>query len=270
MMILPAQASDLRVLSWNTFMLPKPIKSSNQPIRTDVIAQALKGEGYDFIFMQEAFMSSFRRHVRKELKKEYPHQYYLKNNRFLYPFFGSGIFVLGRHPFKVLDKVYYNKCAAADCFAAKGAVLVESTLPSGRVVQFASTHLQAKEEHGAIRLSQLKQVKALLERNKKRGVPQMLIGDLNIDVKEPEFEQGLNLLGKTATQLTGPVTHTNVIDCYKKPNHPKEWIDHMWVSGDTELKDSTIQVREVQYEHNGRVCMAADHHAIEGHFTFAD
>ncbi len=270
MMILPAQAADLRVLSWNTFMLPKPIKSSNQPIRTRVIAEALKDEGYDFIFMQEAFMGSFRSYVGKELKSEYPHQYYLKNNKFLYPFFGSGVFVLGRHPFKVIDKVYYKKCGSADCFAAKGSVLIETKLPSGKVIQIASTHLQAKEKLGSVRISQLNQVKAMLAKNKKPGITQMLIGDLNIDAKEQEFEDGQKLMGMSATQLTGPITHTNVIDCYKKPDHDREWIDHMWVSNDTQLKDSTIQVREVSYEYKGKTCMAADHHAVEGLFTFAD
>lgn len=270
MMILPATAADLKVLSWNTFMLPKPIKNSNQQIRTGVIAESLKDQGYDFIFMQEAFMGSFRSHVGKVLKKEYPHQYYLKNNRFLYPFFGSGVFVLGRHPFKVVDKVYYKKCGSADCFAAKGSVLIETTLPSGRVVQLSSTHLQAKESLGSVRISQLNQVKGMLAKNKKRGVPQLLIGDLNIDAKEQEFEDGLKLMGMSATQLTGPVEHTNVIDCYKKPDHDKEWIDHMWVNNETQMKDSTIRVREIQYTHKGKTCMASDHHAVEGHFTFAD
>lgn len=270
MMILPAKAADLRVLSWNTFMLPKPIKNSNQKIRTGVIAYALQGEGYDFIFMQEAFMGSFRSHVGKELKSEYPHQYYLKNDRFIYPFFGSGVFVLGRHPFKVIDKVYYKKCGSADCWAAKGSVLIESKLPSGKSVQIAVTHLQAKEKLGSVRMSQLNQVKEMLAKNKKRGVAQMLIGDLNIDANEQEFQDGLKLMGMKATELTGPITHTNVIDCYKKPDHEKEWIDHMWVSNDTQLKDSTIQVRKIDYEYKGKTCMASDHHAVEGLFTFAD
>lgn len=270
MMILPAQAADLKILSWNTFMLPKPIKFSNQKVRTRVIAKELKGRGYDFIFMQEAFIGSFRKHVSKELRAEYPYQYYLKNNKFIYPFFGSGVFVLAKYPFKVLDRVYYDECGAADCFAAKGSVLIEAILPSGRTVQFASTHLQAKENLAHIRVTQLKQVQAMLARNKKEGVPQFLIGDLNIDVKENEFHAGLELLGMDATELTGPVTHTNVIDCYKKPEHEKEWIDHMWVDKDAGIKDSHIRVWEVPYTHKGKTCMAADHHAIEGEFTFAD
>ena len=268
LMILPAQSADLRVLSWNTFMLPRPIKFSNQEVRTRVIANELKGSGYDFILMQEAFIGSFRNHVGKVLKAEYPHQYYLGNNKFIYPFFGSGVFVLSKHPFKVLDKVYYQKCGAADCFAAKGSVLIESTLPSGKVIQFASTHLQAKEKLAHVRITQLKQVKAMLAQNKKSGVPQFLIGDLNIDAKENEFHTGLELLGMDATQLHGPVAHTNVIECYKKPDHEKEWIDHMWVGQDAGIRDSSIRVKEVPYTYKGKTCMAADHHAIEGEFTF--
>lgn len=268
--VFPARAADLKVLSWNTFMLPWPIKNSNQKIRTDVIAYSLQNEDYDFIFMQEAFIDSFRDKVGKTLKKEYPHQYYLKNNGFIYPFFGSGVFILGKHPFKVVDKVYYKKCGASDCWASKGAAMIESTLPSGKTIQVAVTHLQAKENLGEVRLSQLEQVKGMLKKNKKRGIPQLFIGDLNIDAKEKEFHEGLDLMGMNFTQLTGSIDHTNVIDCYKKPDHEKEWIDHMWVDRGTHVKDSTISAKVVDYEHKGKICMASDHYPIEGSFTFAD
>lgn len=269
-LVVPAHAADLRVLSWNTYMLPYPVKKSNQKVRTDVIAHALKGEGHDFIFMQEAFMGSFRSKVGKVLRDEYPHQYYLKNRGFIYPFFGSGVFILGRHPFKVVDKVYYKKCGASDCWASKGSAMIETTLPSGKTVQIAVTHLQAKENLGEVRVSQLEQVKGMLKKNKRAGIPQFLIGDLNIDAKEKEFQEGLDLLGMHPTQLTGDLSHTNVIDCYKKPDHEKEWIDHMWVDKDTQLKDSTISARAVDYEYKGKNCNASDHYAIEGLFTFAD
>jgi endonuclease/exonuclease/phosphatase family metal-dependent hydrolase len=268
-MIVPAQAADLRVLSWNTFMLPAPIKFSHQKVRKEVIAQALKGEGYDFIFMEEAFTKTFRSYVGKALKAEYPHQYYLAR-KFALKIFGSGVYILGRHPFKVLDKVYYKECGSADCFARKGSVLIESTLPSGKVVQFAVTHLQAIEKLGDVRMSQLKQVKGMLDKNKKDGVPQFLIGDLNIDRKEPEFDKGLALMDMKHTELTGPIDHTNVIECYKNDEHEEEWIDHMWVNNDVDLKESSITSLELPYEYKGKKCNASDHLAIEGLFTFAD
>ncbi len=268
-MIVPAQAADLKVLSYNTFMLPKPIKFSNQKIREGVIAQALKGQGYDFIFMQEAFTDSFRSHFGKVLKKEYPHQYYL-GRKLAFKVFGSGVYVVSKYPFKVLDSVYYKECASADCFARKGSALIESTLPGGKSVQFSLTHLQAIGEHSGIRASQLRQIKGMLNKHKRTGVPQFLIGDLNIDAKDKEFEQGLDLMGMKHTELAGVINHTNVIDCYKKPTKDKKWIDHMWVNTETEFKDSAMQVREVSYEYEGKTCMASDHHAVEGVFTFAD
>ncbi len=269
-LIVPAHGADLRVLSWNAFMLPKPIKFSNQSVRTEVISYALSDGEYDLIFFQEAFMGSFREKVGNDLKENYPHQYYLGNNRFLYPFFGSGVFILSKKPFTVLDKVYFDKCGAADCFAAKGSVLIETKIPNGKTVQFAVTHLQATEKLGAVRLRQMGQINKMLQKHKKENIPQLLVGDLNTDAKEPEFEKGLDLLGMNATQLTGEYDHTNVIPCYKKPTHQKEWIDHMWVDKKTQLKDSSISARAVDYEFKGQTCMASDHLAIEGNFTFAD
>lgn len=268
-MIVPAQAADLRVLTYNTFMLPKPIKFSNQKIREGVIAQALKGQGYDFIFMQEAFTESFRSHAGKVLKKEYPHQYYL-GRKLALKVFGSGVYVLSKYPFKILDSVYYKECAGADCFARKGSVLIESKLPGGKSVQFSLTHLQAIGKHSGIRASQLKQIKGMLNKHKRAGVPQFLMGDLNIKATEKEFQAGLDLMGMKHTELTGPIDHTNVIECYRDPKSDKKWIDHMWVNAETEFKDSAMQVREVSYEHGGKTCMASDHHAVEGVFTFAD
>lgn len=270
LMISSAEAQVLKVLSWNTFMLPWPIKESQQEVRTRVISSALQGQDYDFVFMQEAFMGSFRESVGKTLKKAYPHQYYLDRSGIFYPFFGSGLFILGRRPFTVLDKVYFEMCGDYDCWASKGAVLIESQLSSGRSVQVAVTHLQAKEDFSPVRRAQLLQVKALLGKFKRTGVPQLFIGDLNIDGKGKEFREGLDLLGMNAAMLTGPLTHTNVIDCYKKPDHPRMWIDHMWVDRETRIKDPAISVRVVEFKHAGKTCMASDHHAVEGRFTFSD
>jgi endonuclease/exonuclease/phosphatase family metal-dependent hydrolase len=157
-----------------------------------------------------------------------------------------------------------------NAFARKGSVLIESKLPGGKSVQFSLTHLQAKEKLGAIRVSQLKQIKGMLSKHKRAGVPQFLIGDLNIDATEKEFQEGLDLMGMKQTELTGPINHTNVIDCYRDPGKEKEWIDHMWVNDETQFKDSAMQVREVSFEYKGKTCMASDHHAVEGVFTFAD
>ena len=268
MMSFSIQAHELKLFSWNTFMLPKPVKFTNQIVRKKAIAQALQNTDYDFIFLQEAFSGAFKRHLTKKLKAKYPFQKYLSNHRIIIPYFGSGVFVMGKHPFTVIDKVYFNKCKVADCYAAKGAILIESKLPSGLKVQFAVTHMQADERMGYIRLLQLKQIKEMFQKHKEDGVPQLLIGDLNIDRDEPEFQQGQELMNMTATQLVGNLDYTTVIDCYRREDHPREWIDHMWVNNDSVMNKATLKAKSIQYTHNGNTCEASDHYSVEGFFDF--
>lgn len=265
-----AFGSDLKILSWNVFMLPRPIKHSLQGERIRAIPKLLSGTDYDFLFFQEAFMAGLRKGLKENLKAQYPFSYYLKNYRILYPYFGSGVFLMGRHPFKVIDHVYYGECGGADCFAAKGAVLVETELPSGRRVQFVNTHLQAKETLGAVRLAQIGRVREMLKKHYRPGVPQIFIGDLNIDVQEPEFQRGMDILQMQHTELVGPIQHTNSreSDCFQKALRDKEWVDHVWVSRETALQHSEMRVRVFDFQYQGKTCPASDHHAVEAQFTF--
>ncbi len=196
-------AADLKVLSWNVFMLPKPIKISWQNYRTKLISEQLSGTDYDVMFFMEAFTGSFHSAMRKKLKSQYPYDYYLKKKNLIYPVMGSGVFVMSKHPFKVLDRDYYQHCGRADCHASKGVLLIEMQLPNGKTAQFASTHLQSGKKYGATRMKQIHQVKAVLERHARAGIPQFFLGDLNIDRFHPEFQQGLTLLGMEHPSL-GP------------------------------------------------------------------
>lgn len=248
-------------------MLPKPIKFSWQKYRTKLIQEELKKVDHDMLFLQEAFMGSFHKALKNAIGDRYPHTYYLKKSAFYYPM-GSGVFVMSKHPFKVVDKVYYKKktCGGADCFASKGSVLIEIKLPSGKVVQFANTHLQSGEGKGLKRIAQLSQVKGMLEKHHRSGVPQFLLGDLNIDSVEPEFHQGLDLLGMDYAELQGPILYTNSLknECYKTTGDGihHEWIDHFWANG-IDMKKAHMQVRVMDFEYNGIRCPLSDHHAVE-------
>jgi endonuclease/exonuclease/phosphatase family metal-dependent hydrolase len=268
-----AQAYDAKVLSWNVFMLPKPIWFSWQKFRTEHISDKLKDTDYDLMFFQEAFMKSFHGKLKNDLKKIYPYQYVLGRKHFYYPM-PSGVAVMSKHPFRILDHIYYKNCDAEDCLASKGSMLVEVTFPNGKKAQFASTHLQAKEKDGPIRIKQLTQLKAMLDKHKVAGVPQILMGDLNIDgmEPEPEFHQGQELLGMEALDLTGPIRYTNKLinDCYKTygNGHDHEWIDHVWVRG-MSASQSTLEVRQMTFDYEGgRVCPLSDHHAVEAKLSF--
>ena len=265
-----ANASELKLLSWNIFMLPKPIKNSLQKVRSEVIANQLRGSDYDLMFFQEAFTKSFRNKLNSKLGKDFPYTYYLRSDGKIKHVFGSGLFIMSRYPFKVLDKVYFKECTEFDCYASKGSVLIETTLPSGKVLQFAPTHLQSTESNGSMRISQLQQMKQMLEKHERSGVAQIIMGDLNIDVVEPEFEQGLEVMEMDYTPLVGPIKSTNarLTDCYKSPGKNVEWIDHFWINKETPLDRSSMRVRDLEFQYKGKTCPSSDHHAVEAIFSF--
>ncbi len=263
-------AYDFKVLSWNVYMLPKPIKFSLQNTRSEIIPAQIKQTNYDLIFMQEAFMGSFRNKMRTALKATHPNTYYLKNHKFPIPVFGSGLLVLSKFPVKLIDHIYFLHCTTADCLASKGAAMMEIMLPDQQLVQVVNTHLQATKGAGAIRMKQLGQIHQMLIRNRKEGVPQFLIGDLNIDVHEPEFQMGLALLGMNNAVLTGPILNTGgrPNECFKT-GHDFEWIDHMWFDNYS-ITSSEMRVKLFEFERNGKICPSSDHHAIEAAFHFED
>lgn len=264
-----AQAKDLKLLVWNVFMLPKPINFSMQKTRTRMIASELKKTDYDFLVLQEAFIKNFRDSVKSELKANYPFSYYLGRPTFSPHILGSGVLLLSKYPFKLLDQVYFKTCASADCGAAKGSFLVEATLPSGKVVQLAGTHLQAIPKYGRLRLIQLKQIKKMLKKFEREGVPQFLMGDLNIDIHEPEFNRGKEIIGMEHVPLDGPIDYTSSVTnpCYRTSGDgiTHKWLDHIWAKG-FDARSASMQVVEMKFEWKGKSCYLSDHHALEAQF----
>ena len=220
--------------------------------------------------MPATMADNIRGALMREMSQTYPYSFYLKRDGKIKHVFGSGLLIMSRYPFKVLDKVYFKKCGDFDCFAAKGSVVIETTLPSGKVVQFAPTHLQAKAPYGKVRISQLNQIKQMLKKYERPEVPQIVLGDLNIDVVEPEFAEGLQIMDMEPMQLVGPIKSTNgrTTDCYQAAGSNKQWIDHFWISQNTYNNRSTMEVRDLEFQYNGKICPSSDHHAIEARIFF--
>lgn len=262
-------AYEFKVISWNVYMLPSPLKKSLQKTRTAIIPGKLRQVKFDLIFLQEAFMKSFRMALLKKLKTTHPHTYYLKSPSFPVPVFGSGLYVVSKFPVKLLDHIYFQDCRNADCLAAKGAALIEITLPQGQRVHVVNTHMQASESAGPIRMKQIRAIHRMLLRHHREDVPQFLIGDLNIDFNDPEFMLGLNLLGMDYARLTGPVTWTSgrTNPCFKvSPGY--DWVDHMWFNNYPGISATSMQVRDFSFRRRGVNCPLSDHHAIEASFRF--
>lgn len=260
--------ADVKVLSWNVYMLPHPIKKSFQGIRNKAIPEFLKDSDYDIMFFQEAFTGGFRKSMIQTLSNKYPHHYYQKRNE-VFSVFGSGVFVMSKYPFSIIDKINYKACSGFDCYAEKGTFIVEVQLPSGKMIHFAPTHLNAQRDNAQVRALQIAQIKELFEKTAKPGVPQVLLGDLNIVGGNEEFHQSLEKLSMIAAPIIGEhqTTSARTNDCYKTPDKP-QWLDHLWVSANSFSLTTKIEVVPTDFQINGKTCPLSDHHAIASHLAF--
>lgn len=268
---LTASAEEIKLLTWNVFMLPKPINFTKQAERTPMIAAELKKSDYDFIVLQEAWIARFRNTVTKELKDKYPYSIHLPRVRRLFKLLNSGLLILSRHPFEVLNHHYYNNCTHSDCFSSKGVLLIEATLPSGKKVQIATSHLQAWNDKKAleVRKFQLEEANDLFKTYSRPGVPLIFAGDFNIDGKlDLEYPGALKLLGMESTPLQGTLDYTNSfpIECYKTPGEPEapEWLDHVWIkANETKTEIISKVVKPFMGKFGDKECSLSDHYSVE-------
>lgn len=259
------EAAPFKILSWNVFMLPKPIKFSLQQQRSLKIARELKNLDHDVLGLQEAFWGEFRGNIKRKLEQQFPHRLHLGRSSHPQKVMSSGLYILSRKPFDVLGFRYFSNCAGADCFAAKGVVLVRFQ-HEGKPLQVAFTHMQAGS--GAvsqrIRARQLSLIKDLFDQFAEPGIPQVLMGDLNIDaLTGKEAPLALNYLEMSSTPLTGKIgsSLSTLTSCFGvDDNQSPKLIDHFWTkshsSGVLVAKNELFVIRD---NFRGRHCDLSDH-----------
>jgi endonuclease/exonuclease/phosphatase family metal-dependent hydrolase len=170
-------SSELHILSWNIYMLPKFAKITGKRVRAKIIADQIKQSDYQILVFQEAFLGDARKIIRKGLKDVFPYEYGPANRKFSIKT-NSGIWVLSKLPLNVLEEIDYEQCVGFDdCFARKGALMLEGDF-KGQKFQLLGTHLQAGGPH-AIRKSQYVEMRNLLDRHRHDDVPQIIAGDMN-------------------------------------------------------------------------------------------
>jgi sphingomyelin phosphodiesterase len=215
----PATTSKpLRILSWNIYMLPRFIKNTGKRTRAEVIAEQLKASEYQVLVFQEAFLSDARRIIRKHLQDAFPYEYGPANNDGGFKT-SSGIWVLSKLKLRQLEEIKFTKCFGfADCFARKGALLLEGE-HEGQRFQVLGTHLQSIGPQ-AIRQAQYRDMRAMLDRHQESGVPQIVCGDMNTSKsKRADYEDMLAALDVEDGPLDMEVEGTEEV----YPNDMRAW-----------------------------------------------
>jgi endonuclease/exonuclease/phosphatase family metal-dependent hydrolase len=274
MLLLPlsVMAQELKVLTWNTFLIPPPWNTTKQKERAALMAVKLPTMGHDIMFFQETFFDKKRRLIIKGLEKTHPFIAIPRKGRKLKQIQDSGLFIASKYPMEVLDQVIFKDCAKSDCFASKSAIMVEITFANEKKIQMINTHLQAwnEPETFAVRKKQLRQIKEMMAVHLRPGIPQILVGDLNIDGKvEPEYSASVSMMQMTSAPLEGPINATNGFStegCFKNPGGTKEgeWLDHLWLNANgTETQIHSKTVVPIYGQLRSGKCPLSDHYAVE-------
>lgn len=167
----------LKILSWNIYMLPRHIKHTGKLARAKEIGKLLKNADYDIIVFQEAFHGGARRIIRKALRENFSYAVGPANRKPYWFTTSSGVWILSKTPIKKLGTINFKECEGPDCWAHKGALLIEGE-KNGKKFQILGTHLEAGGPQ-SIRDGQYKEIGEMAAKYYQAGIPQFICGDFN-------------------------------------------------------------------------------------------
>lgn len=263
--------SNLKILSWNIYMLPYVSLFNGNGERARGIVDELKYSDYQIIVFQEAFSSKCRHILAAGLKETYPYQYGPVNKNHIPMRTNSGLWVVSKFPLQNLGEIVFKESTGFDKVARKGAVLFEGMFQH-QTFQLVATHLQA-DNPWQIRQKQCREIRdKLLIPNNRSDIPQIICGDFNTDMDDArEYPNLLLTLDARNGELCGEVktTYDEIGNKLAKiVNGRKRIIDYVLVRNER-LVASIDRTVQTFIRPDTRKCQfLSDHYAIEAQITF--
>ena len=265
------ESENLRILSWNIYMLPYLSWFNGNGHRARIIGEELTNSDYQIIVFQEAFSSKCRRIIKKILSKQYPYQYGPSNNSAWSLRSNSGLWVLSKLPLTQLKTIKFGKARGYDVIAQKGATLFQGEF-FGRRFQLMATHLQSSNSQD-IREKQYKEVSNLLKEFHSADIPQILCGDFNTEMSnKPRYETMLRSLDAEDGCLSGNIqtTYDEINNTLAKQKEGKgEVIDYILTRNTSLIASIRRQVLEFYHSEATYQSHLSDHYALEATVRFA-
>jgi len=268
----PISDKELKILSWNIYMLPYISLFNNNGERAKVMAHTLQSSDYQVIVFQEAFSSKCRNILAKRLAKEYPYQYGPVNKNSSLFRTNSGLWVVSKIPLKKLEEIQFKISKGFDMVARKGAVIFQGEY-EGASFQLITTHLQA-DNSSEVRAKQCNEIRNhLLNKYCTPEIPQLICGDFNIDMDDrSNYQQMLQTLDAQNGELSGTVkvTYDEINNnLAKTPNGKKRVIDYVLVRNGNLIHNIERKVQTFFSQVSGRTSNLSDHYAMEFNVNFA-
>jgi sphingomyelin phosphodiesterase len=268
---LPSKKNELKILTWNIYMLPFCSELHANCKRADVIARKIAGYNNDIIVFEEAFDHQARKILRYQLKGEYPFMYGPANDSKFSFKTNSGIWILSKIPLRQLEQIEFKNRFGIDAFARKGAVLFEGEW-QGQPFQLLGTHLQANSPD-SVRRGQCHEIAdKLLKKYARPEIPQIVCGDFNIEFEDKaNYATMLTVLDAENGKLTGDVQSSfDEIDnqLAQKENGKKSLIDYILVRNAKAIRNIDRKVFVLKERSKDIFSDLSDHYGIEANVQF--
>ncbi len=262
-----AAGGNLKLLSWNIQMLPTALSFASeklqkgQALRAPWIIEYLNEQDYDLVVLQEVIDPPITAQLKECLRTTYPHIVSVDAKRGASGCSG-GILFASRVPIKYVDHIVFKNITGVDKLAEKGCVLVEGQR-NGVRFQVAGTHLQAGDDE--TRDKEFAEIgEGIIAPHKHAGVPQLLVGDMNVATTEPSYRLLLSATDMTDAPLSDPSPftvdgHNSWNQRNKRPKH----IDHVLINPrGTSSRIVSQTVQRARREHEGKTIDYADHYGV--------
>lgn len=259
------KTNNLKILSWNIYMLPYLSLFNGNIKRARLIADKLNESDYHIIVFQEAFSSVCRGAISKRLKQNYPYQYGPVNKN--HPPFktNSGLWIVSKIPLEELDQIRFSVSKSYDAVARKGAVIFRGKY-NGAYFQLITTHLQA-EDMPEIRKHQISEMKEkLLNKYYAPYIPQIICGDFNIDMDdENHYPYMLQTLDAVNGEINGDRTTYDEVNntLSQERTGKRRTIDYVLVRNERWIKNIERKVNTFYEKNKEYIGNLSDHYALE-------
>jgi endonuclease/exonuclease/phosphatase family metal-dependent hydrolase len=266
----PAAKSNLKILTWNIQMLPtfgflSEDLQKKQAVRAPWIIEYLNQQDFDIVALEEVIDRKITEELKEGLKSHYPHIVAPPSKSGISGTSG-GILIASRIPLTYVSHIVYKNVAGVDRLAEKGCLMAAGERDGVRF-QIAATHLQAG--HNEMKEKQIPEIwEGILKPNLQEGVPQFLVGDMNVasdvDDERPRWRMLLATthMHEFPTDDPRPWSVDNE-NSWSRPSKQGERIDHVLLNPSgtgTKIQRQTIQ--RVWKEYEGRRMDYADHYGV--------
>ena len=257
---------ELKLLSWNTYMLPAIPMFTHQKKRANGMVEVLNEGHYDIICFQEAYHKGFRKIILNGLKEQYPYQIIAKDKKLsLRP--ASGLWIISKQPIDKIKQIEFTDKYGLEGRTKKGAILFK--MDGLNNFYFIVTHMQSADgvKRTAVRKSQSKQIYTeLVEPYIHQNATFLFAGDWNMEEGSDFDNSSLRTLFNITHPKTMPTESTWPSAAFSK-NSKKYLLDLIMLSyPNNKVTDFKTSIPNLQYEWKKGKHDLSDHLPIDVQF----